>query len=273
MKLQKVSQTITPFAKISFIYEEFNKSGLSDLIDNHLGAGNMTGYQCGELFRTRFEVFFCGGEVAEDIMDTVPGHSRLCYIRANKSESMFEQICQISDWKKVEINYKSYEVASIPFCRFFEDRNYRLVVMREQSDDARSDLFTGDSFIYRSILTNDHASSEKEIIEYYNMRGASEKLFDIQNNDFGLGRLPTSEMKSDTVFLIMTDMMKNFYNYFIKKVSAVFKDIPSTSRIKRFIFKFICVAGKWIRQSRQWKLRLYTDRPYDQLQFTRLTVY
>ena len=174
---------------------------------------------------------------------------------------------------KVEINYKSYEVALIPFRRFFEDRNYRLVVMREQSDDARLDLFTGDSFIYRSILTNDHASSEKEVIEYYNMRGASEKVFDIQNNDFGRGRLPTSEMNSNTVFLILTAMMKNFYNHIIKKVSDVFTDISIVSGMKRFIFKFICVAGKWIRQSRQWKLRLYTDRPYDQLQFTRLTVY
>lgn len=423
MKLQKVSQTITPFAGISFIHEEFNKSGLSDLIDNHLGARNMIGYQYGELFRTWFEVFFCGGEVAEDvqehlrstledipgnrvaspdtllraikelatenttitsssgkeyqfnfnknmndlniksllltkqlekgkmydfdydnqiiahekydakrtykhttgyfpgvatindkivyienrdgnanvkisqnetlerayelieenelmihrsrmdagsyakdIIDTVSKHSKLFYIRANKSESMFEQICQINDWKKVEINYKSYEVASIPFRQFFEDRNYRLVVMREQSDDAQLDLFTGDSFIYRSILTNDQESSEKEIIQYYNMRGASEKVFDIQNNDFGWGRLPTSEMNSNTVFLILTAMMKNFYNHIIKKVSDVFTDIPVVSRMKRFIFRFICVSGKWIRQSRQWKLRLYTDRPYDRLQ-------
>lgn len=423
MKLQKVSRTITPFAGISFIHEEFNKSGLSDLIDNHLGARNMIGYQYGELFRTWFEVFFCGGEVAEDvqehlrstledipgnrvaspdtllraikelatenttitsssgkkyqfnfnkkmndlniksllltkqlekgemydfdydnqiithekydakrtykhttgyfpgvatindkivyienrdgnanvkisqeetlerayeliegngiminrsrmdagsyakdIIDTVSSHSSLFYIRANKSESMFEQICQINDWQKVEINYKSYEVASIPFRQFFEDRNYRLVVMREQSDDAQLDLFTGDSFIYRSILTNDHASSEKEVIEYYNMRGASEKVFDIQNNDFGWGRLPTSGMNSNTVFLILTAMMKNFYNHIIKKVSDVFTDIPLVSRMKRFIFRFICVAGKWINQSRQWKLRLYTDRPYDRLQ-------
>ncbi|WP_129595602.1 hypothetical protein [Seramator thermalis] len=43
MKVQKVSQTITPFAGISFIHEEFNKSGPSDLIDNHLGAGNGSG--------------------------------------------------------------------------------------------------------------------------------------------------------------------------------------------------------------------------------------
>jgi len=422
MKLQKVSQSVSSFAGISFVHEEFNKCGLLQLIDEQLGKRNAWGYGHGELFRTWFEIFFCGGEVAEDVqehlrstLESIPGNqvaapdtllrelkglatedtivtsssgneyrfninekmndlniksllltgqlekgkkydldydnqiiehekwdakrtykhttgyfagigsignrivyvenrdgnanvktaqgetlarmfgqlrdngitinrsrmdagsyakdivdtvSKNCdffYIRANKSESMMEQISRISEWEKVEINYKTYEVASIPFKQFFEERNYRLVVMREKSDDAQMNLFTGDNMIYRSILTNDHESDEKQVIEYYNMRGASEKLFDIQNNDFGWGRLPTSEMKSNTVFLIMTAMMKNFYNYFIKKVSAVFKDIPSTSRIKRFIFKFICVAGKWIRQSRQWKLRLYTDRPYDQL--------
>jgi len=40
------------------------------------------------------------GSYAKDIIDTVSRHSRLFYIRANKSESMFEQIGQISDWKK-----------------------------------------------------------------------------------------------------------------------------------------------------------------------------
>jgi hypothetical protein len=81
MKLQKVSQTITPFAGISFVHEEFNKSGLLDLIDNYLGIRNMTGYQYGELFRTWFEVFFCGGEVAEDVqehlrstLENIPGN-------------------------------------------------------------------------------------------------------------------------------------------------------------------------------------------------------
>jgi len=189
------------------------------------------------------------GSYAKDIVDTVSKNCDLFYIRANKSESMTAQISQISEWKKVEINYKTYEVASIPFKQFFEERNYRLVVMREESDDAQMNLFIGDNMIYRSILTNDYEWDEKQVIEYYNMRGASEKLFDIQNNDFGWRRLPISEMKSNTVFLIMTAKMKNFYNYFIKKLSEVFKDIPSTSRMKRFIFKFICVAGKWIRQS------------------------
>ena len=173
------------------------------------------------------------GSYAKDIIDTVSKNCNLFYVRANKSENMTEQVCQISEWKKVEINYKTYQVGSIPFRQFFEDRAYRLVVMREESNDAQLNLFTGDNMIYRCILTNDHESSEKEVIEYYNMRGSSEKLFDIQNNDFGWGRLPTSEMNSNTLFLIMTAMMKNFYNYFINKVAALFKDIPSTSRMKR----------------------------------------
>ena len=49
--------------------------------------------------------------------------------------------------------------------------------MREKSDDPQLDLFTGDHFIYRCILTNDHESSEKEVIEYYNQRGGSDVNF------------------------------------------------------------------------------------------------
>ena len=288
MILQKVSQKITPFAWISFVHEEVNKYGLSKLIDNDLGVKNTTVYQYGELFRTWFEVLFCGGEVeedvkihlrytlenilsikvaspetllrvlselatentivtstsgkeyqfninekmndlkiksllltkqlkkdvvydfdydnqiikhekcdananvkiaqdktlerayellhendikinrfrmdadsyAKDIIDMVSKHSRLFYIRANRFESILEQICYIDDWKKVEINFIYYEVASIPFRQFFEDRNYWLIIMREKSNNAHIDLFTGDNLIYRSILTNDKESSD-----------------------------------------------------------------------------------------------------------------
>ena len=425
MKVQKVSQSITPFAGISFVNQEFNDSGLLSLIDNHLGTRTLSRYQYGEIFRAWFDIFFCGGEVAEDIqkylrptlenipfnrvpsadtlhrvlkelatenttitsvsdkeyqfninekmndlniksllltkqlhknefydfdydnqiiahnkydakrtykkttgyfpgiatiagmivyienrdgnanvktgqaetlkrayqllanngikvnrsrmdagsyskeiIDTVAKNSKLFYIRANRCKAMTKQISEITHWQSIEINHQSYEVGSIPFLQFCEDKEYRLVVMREKNKDRQTNIFTGDDFIYRSILTNDWDSSEEEIIKYYNMRGASEKIFDVQNNDFGWSRLPSSDMNCNTVFLILTAMMKNFYNYIINKVSKVFEDIPSTSRIKRFIFSFISVAGKWIRQSRQWKLKLYTDRPYEKLIFS-----
>ena len=203
------------------------------------------------------------GSYAEEIIKVVDKYSKLFYIRANKCESLTEEIRQITDWQTVEINFINCQVASIPFTNFLAERNYRLVIMREKNNDTQLDLFEGEKFNYRCILTNDLQANEKEVIEYYNQRGSSEKIFDIQNNDFGWNHLPTSNMASNTVYLIITAMLKNFYTYLLQKVSAVFKDILPTSRLKRFIFRFITVAGRYVYRARQWVLQLYTDRPYE----------
>ena len=205
------------------------------------------------------------GSYSKDIINVVASNSKLFYIRANKSAELCKQIIEIEKWETVEINYKIYEVASISFTQFYEEENYRLVIMREKSDDNQIDMFTGDTFIYRSILTDDWQSTEKEVIEYYNQRGSSEKLFDVMNNDFGWKHLPCSFMNENTVYLIIMAMAKNFYNYFIEKVAKVFEDIMPTIRLKRFIFRFISVAGKWVYTGRQWVLKLFTDKPYEAL--------
>jgi len=205
------------------------------------------------------------GSYSKDIINEVACNSKLFYIRANKCAELFRQIIEIEKWETIEINYKIYEVASIVFTQFCEEENYRLVIMREKSDDNQIDMFTGDTFIYRSILTNDWRSTEKEVIEYYNQRGGSEKLFDIMNNDFGWKHLPCSFMNENTVYLIIMAMAKNFYNYFVEKVSNVFENINPTTRLKRFIFRFISVAGKWVYTGRQWVLKLYTNKPYEAL--------
>ena len=190
-------------------------------------------------------------------------YSRYFYIRANKCETLTERIRQISDWQTVRINSIDYQVASISFTGFLEELNCRLVVMREKTGEL--DLFEGEKFNYRCVLTNDHQSTEKEVIEYYNQRGSSEKTFDIQNNDFGWNHLPTSNMNANTVYLIITAMLRNFYNCLVDKVSKVFSDILPTSRLKRFIFRFITVPGRYVRRGRQTILQLYTDRPYQML--------
>src|SRR5450759_4781303 len=205
------------------------------------------------------------GSYSKDIINEVASNSKLFYIRANKCAEIFRQIIEIEKWETVEINYKIYEVASISFTQFFEEKNYRLVIMREKSDDNQIDMFTGDTYIYRSILTNDWQSTEKEVIEYYNQRGSSEKLFDVMNNDFGWKHLPCSFMNENTVYLIIMSMAKNFYNYFVEKVAKYFEGILPTTRLKRFIFRFISVAGKWVYTGRQWVLKLFTDKPYEEL--------
>jgi hypothetical protein len=205
------------------------------------------------------------GSYSKKIIDVVDKHSKLFYIRANKSANLFEQINNITDWKTVEINYKNYEVASIPFTQFYKNRNYRLVIMREKGADNQLDMFTQDNYIYRSILTNDHQGTEKEIIEYYNARGASEKIFDEMNNDFGWKHLPFSFLNENCSFMIITAMIKNFYNYFIAMVAEKFDNINPTTRVKRFVFRFITVAGRWVYQGREWILKLFTNKPYYQL--------
>jgi hypothetical protein len=205
------------------------------------------------------------GSYSKDIVEVVARYSRFFYIRANKCKTLTEKIKQITDWETVEINYINYHVASIPFTSFLEERNFRLVVMCEKSKDPQLDIFEGEKIHYRCILTNDHKTTEKEVIEYYNQRGSSEKIFDIMNNDFGWNHLPTSNMNANTVYLIVTAMFKNFYNYIVSKVSKVFTDILPASRLKRFIFRFIAVAGRYVYQGRRWILQFYSARPYEKL--------
>ena len=205
------------------------------------------------------------GSYAKEIVEVVSACSRLFYIRANKCDSLTEQIRHIDNWQSVRININDYQVASIPFTGFLPEHNYRLVIMREKTDDPQLDLFEGEKFSYRCILTSDRTSTEKEIIEYCNQRGSSEKTFDIQNNDFGWNHLPASNMSSNTVCLLLTAMLKNFYSHVIQKVAKVFADILPTGRLKRFIFRFISVPGRYVYRGRQRVIQLYTNKPYDQL--------
>jgi len=96
------------------------------------------------------------GSYSKEIVEIVDKYSKLFYIRANKCETLTEKILEITDWQTVEINFKEYQAASIPFTNFFKEKNYRLVVMREKTADLQLDLFEGEKFKYCCILTNDH---------------------------------------------------------------------------------------------------------------------
>jgi hypothetical protein len=72
---------VSSFAGISFVHEEFNNCGLLQHIDRQPGKRDTSGYRHGELFRTWFEIFFCEGEVAEDVhehlrstSESIPGN-------------------------------------------------------------------------------------------------------------------------------------------------------------------------------------------------------
>ena len=71
------------------------------------------------------------------------------------------------------------------------------------------------------------------------------------NNGFGWDRLPKSFMAENTVFLLLTALIRNFYKAIIQRLDVKKFGLNATSRIKAFVFRFISVPAKWIRTSRR----------------------
>ncbi len=92
---------------------------------------------------------------------------------------------------------------------------------------------------------------------FYKQRGAIEKEFDVLKNDFGWNNMPFSKLEQNTVFLIITAMCRNLYNYIINEFSKIFKHLKPYYRIKKFIFRFVCIPARWIKTARSHKLRIY----------------
>ena len=65
-------------------------------------------------------------------------------------------------------------------------------------------------------------------------------------------------MEDNTVFLLFTAMLKNFYQYLLAKVNEIFLGVDRRSRLKRFVFAFIVILAKWVHVARQWTLNIYT---------------
>jgi len=211
------------------------------------------------------------GSYKKVVVKIVEKYCNLFYIRANRCENLTAMLLKNKIWEKVEINNIIYEVCSIEYQPFTyekgeEKTTYRLVVMRRKTSNSQLDLFTEDNMEYRSILTNDWKSTEKEIIEYYNKRGTEETTIDIMNNDFGWKQMPFSFMQENTVFLMVMMICKNIYTWLIGKFSEKFSGLKRNFRLKKFIFRFITVPVKWIKQGRQMVLKIFSDKPYELLQ-------
>ena len=78
------------------------------------------------------------------------------------------------------------------------------------------------------------------------------------NNGFGWNRLPKSFMGENTVFLLLTALIRNFYKFIMARLDVKRFGLKATSRIKAFVFKFISVPAKWGRTSRQYVLNIYS---------------
>ena len=197
------------------------------------------------------------GSCSKEIVSEIEKHCMTFYIRANRCGSLYNDIFALRGWKTEEINGIQFELNSI-LVEKWEGKCYRLVIQRQRRNSGDLDLWEGE-YTYRCILTNDYKSSTRDIVEFYNLRGGKERIFDDMNNGFGWSRLPKSFMAENTVFLLLTALIHNFYKTIMSRLDTKAFGLKKTSRIKAFVFRFISVPAKWIMTARQYVLNIYTE--------------
>ena len=200
-------------------------------------------------------------------LDVINRNVEKFYIKTRIREALNELVNQVEKWEKTETGGRTLYRGSIQYCPFQDairrlkkqvfDKPFRLVITKEKRNDGQINMFTGEAYNYQAIITNDFEMTDDEVVFFYNQRGKIERQFDILKNDFGWNNMPFSKLIYNTVFLLFTSICRNIYDFIINKFSKLYKGLSSNFRIKKFIFRFICIPGKWVNTGGAYRLRLY----------------
>ncbi len=75
MKITTSKEKITPFGGFNFCYQLLNDSGISELVDTHLGSRvKYVGFDYSEIFMNHLAIFLNGGDCTEDINEHLRDH-------------------------------------------------------------------------------------------------------------------------------------------------------------------------------------------------------
>ena len=244
-KIQIKSEKLTPFGGFFSIMEQFDAL-LAQTIDSTLGLRcTMFGYQYSEILRSLMCVYLCGGSCIEDVTTHLMKHLSLHpTLRTCSADTILRAIEELT-FKS--ITYKSASGKSYDF-NTADKMNCLLVNALLATGQLKSGQEYDFDFDHQFIET-----------EKYDAKPTYKKFFYDMNNGLGWNRLPKSFMAQNTVFLLMTALIRNFYKAIMQRLKTHEFGLRATSRIKTFVFKFISVPAKWIKTSRRHVLNIYSD--------------
>ena len=244
-KVQIKSEKLTPFGGIFSIMEQFDAL-LAQTIDSTLGLRcTLFGYQYSEILRSLMCVYLCGGSCIEDISTHLMKHLSLHpTLRTCSADTILRAIGELTC---KNITYKSASGKSYDF-NTADKMNSLLIKALLATGQLKSGQEYDFDFDHQFIET-----------EKYDAKPTYKKFFYDMNNGLGWNRLPKSFMAQNTVFLLMTALIRNFYKAIMQRLKTHEFGLRSTSRIKTFVFKFISVPAKWIKTSRRYVLNIYSD--------------
>ena len=196
------------------------------------------------------------GSYIQGVTDYFDSQQMLFFIRANQSQCLLEAASRSEQWQEYTIGYQDMQTTTLAYS--FGHTAHRIVAYRVPNKTGQINTFTGDAYKYMFIMTNDWEMSDKQVIEFYNQRGASEKVFDIQNNDFNWKCMPHSFLQENTVYLIIMAIAHIVYKWLIKTFSKHIEGLSPKARLKRFIFRFVNTVAKVTKSGRQQIIALAT---------------
>lgn len=206
------------------------------------------------------------GSYLKDVTSYLHNENILFYVRAEQSDELLFNASMCENWKTCTIGINNYEVDS--FEHEFGEHAFRVIAYRWPNKTGQVSIATGDAKNYLFIITNDNEWDEESIIKFYNQRGNSERLFDIQNNDFNWKKMPFSWLEENTVYLILMAACYIMYRWLIKQFSKVCSFLEPHFRLKKFTFRLICIAGKIIYSGRRQIIKLFTKYNFSTLNDT-----
>lgn len=201
------------------------------------------------------------GSYIKEVCDYLHGRSVKFYIRAERSDELLFNASMSNEWKGITMGFNKYQTCSIE--HRFGEHVHRIVCYRWANKTRQISAITGDANNYLFLITNDKEWDEKTIIEFYNQRGNSERLFDIQNNDFNWNKLPHSFLEQNTVYLIVMAICHVMYKWIIRVISKTCDFLQPHYRLKKFTFRLICIAASVIHSGPRQIVKLFTDKPLD----------
>lgn len=187
----------------------------------------------------------------KDLMDIIHQRNTDFFIRYRKNNE-FVDLLQYGalKWDTIIIGEKAFDITSIKYSDVLQTtKPYRIVITRYKNQGE---------YAYRGIITNNLTMDDKEVVYFYNKRGAIERNFDDLKNNFNWGRLPFSFLNENTVFMIISAIVSIIYQYLIRKFSKKVDFVKIKHRLKNFIYHFIMCSAILT----DGRLQMFTDRNY-----------
>lgn len=183
------------------------------------------------------------GSYSEAIVDYVKDHCEHFYLRTSSCRSRHTEFMEHKDWEEVRIG--GLTVVSLP------SASTASFLMRTSALSS-----SGRKSVTRTPMPSLRAYSERNtfIAAYSPMAGATPRRTSFSTT---ISEVRQSATKN-TVFLLVTAMLKNFYLYILQVIGSAVKGLDITNRLKRFIHRFVCAPAKWIRSGRQEVLNIYS---------------